>query len=153
MERVPSRGTWRWSNVPIPESLAVPLIAGILMHIAAPTRLLPGSWARHAFGWLLFVVAALLGGWAVRTVGQLEISNSTKLVSTGPYAHSRHPMYVAWAVGYLGVALIMNALWPLVFLPAGLIATHLVILREERQLENRYGEDFIRYTNRVRRYF
>jgi protein-S-isoprenylcysteine O-methyltransferase Ste14 len=148
-----SKATWKWGNVPIPEPLAIPLLAGMLVHVAAPTNLLSGSWLRHAVGWPLLGVAVMLGGWAVRTVGEVDISNAPKLLTSGPYAYFRHPMYLAWIVGYLGIGLIVNSVWPLVFLPAGLLATHIVVRREERDLETRFGKEFTSYTARVRRYF
>ena len=130
----------------------MPLIAGILIEVVVPTALVSRTWLRHAVGWPLLAAAVLLGGWAVRTVGRLDISNATRLVSAGPYAHSRHPMYVAWALGYLGVAAIVNSVWVLLILPAGLAALHLVVLREERDLEERFGDEFTHYAARVRRY-
>lgn len=150
--RVSGRLAWRWRNVPIPEPLAIPLIAGMLIHVVAPIRLLSGSWLRHAVGWPLLGAAVLLGGWALRTVGQIDILNAPKLLTSGPYAHARHPMYLAWIVGYLGIALVVNSVWPLVLLPAGLLATHLVVRREERDLEKRFGEEFTAYAARVRRF-
>ncbi|MQB02287.1 MAG: isoprenylcysteine carboxylmethyltransferase family protein, partial [Actinobacteria bacterium] len=107
---------------------------------------------RHAVGWPLLGAAILLGGWAVRTVGEIDISNPPKLLTNGPYAHGRHPMYLAWVIGYLGIALVVNSVWPFVLFPAGLLATHLVVQREERDLEKRFGEEFTAYAARVRRY-
>jgi protein-S-isoprenylcysteine O-methyltransferase Ste14 len=150
--RMPGRVAWRWRNVPIPEPLAIPLIAGMLFHAVAPISLLSGSWLRHGVGWPLLGAAVLLGGWAVRTVGQTDISNAPQLVTSGPYAHGRHPMYLAWIVGYLGITLMVNSLWPLMTLPPGLVATHLVVRSEERDLEKRFGEEFTAYAANVRRY-
>jgi protein-S-isoprenylcysteine O-methyltransferase Ste14 len=149
---VSSRLTWRWRNVPIPESLVIPLIAGVLIDVVAPTRLPSGSWLRHGVGWPLLGAAALLGGWAVRTVGEFDISKAPKLLTSGPYAHARHPMYLAWVIGYLGVVLVVNSVWSLVLLPAGLLATHFVVRREERDLEKRFGEEFTAYAASVPRY-
>jgi protein-S-isoprenylcysteine O-methyltransferase Ste14 len=149
---VSSRVTWRWRNVPIPESLVLPLVAGMLIHVVEPATLLSGTWLRHALGWPLLGAAVLLAGWAVRTVGKIDISKAPKLLTSGPYAHARHPMYLAWIVGYLGVALEVNSVWPFVLLPAGLLATHLVVRREEHDLEKRFGDAFTAYAARVRRY-
>lgn len=146
------RRGWRWRNIPIPESLATPLGAGLLVHVAAPSKLLSAPWFGHAVGWPLVGVAVLVGAWTVRTVGRIDISDAPKLLTNGPYAYVRNPMYLAWIVGYLGIALVVNSVWPLVLMPAGLLATHVVVRREERNLERRFGEEFNAYAARVRRY-
>ena len=61
-------------------------------------------------------------------------------------------MYLAWTAGYLGAALVAGIAWPLLLLPVVLVATHVVVLREERSLERRFGAGFRRYKTSVRRY-
>ncbi len=91
--------------------------------------------------------------WAVRTVSEVDVSKPTRVVSTGPYALSRNPMYVAWTVLYVGIALIINALWPLLLLPVVLASTHfLAVLREERRLAELFGIEYADYRQEVRRY-
>jgi protein-S-isoprenylcysteine O-methyltransferase Ste14 len=113
---------WRWSNFPIPEPLVIPLVAGILIHIIKPIRILPSSWLFAAVGCLLVMAAILLGGWSVRAAGDVDISNPDAILFSGPYAHTRKPMYVAWAVGYAEITLVVGSLWLLVPLPLGLLA-------------------------------
>ena len=61
-------------------------------------------------------------------------------------------MYLAWTVGYLGAALVAGTVWPLLLLPVVLVATHVVVLREERSLERRFGAAYRSYKTSVRRY-
>jgi protein-S-isoprenylcysteine O-methyltransferase Ste14 len=61
-------------------------------------------------------------------------------------------MYVAWTVSYLGAATVAGTAWPLLFLPAVLLVTHVVVLREERTLDRRFGAAYRSYTTSVRRY-
>ena len=75
-----------------------------------------------------------------------------QLVITGPYAFSRNPMYVAATVAYAAIALVANATWPLLLLPGVLLATHVVVTREERLLEGRFGAAYRSYKTSVRRY-
>jgi protein-S-isoprenylcysteine O-methyltransferase Ste14 len=51
----------------------------------------------------------------------------------------------------VGIALVANAAWPLL-LPGVLLATHLVVVREERFLEGRFGAVYRSYRTSVRRY-
>ena len=61
-------------------------------------------------------------------------------------------MYVAWTLGYVGVTLVAGTAWPLLLLPLVPVVTHLVVLREERSLERRFGDGYRSYKTSVRRY-
>jgi protein-S-isoprenylcysteine O-methyltransferase Ste14 len=61
-------------------------------------------------------------------------------------------MYVAWTVGYVGAALIVGTAWPLLLLPVVLLTTQVVVLREERYLERRFGVAYRNYKTSVHRY-
>jgi protein-S-isoprenylcysteine O-methyltransferase Ste14 len=78
---------------------------------------------------------------------------TTALTNVGPYRYSRNPMYVGLAVIQAGVALLANAVWPLVTLPFVLfIVKRFVIDREERYLEAKFGADYRSYKSAVRRW-
>ena len=54
---------------------------------------------------------------------------------------------------YAGIASLTNALWVILLLPAMvLMMQHTVIEREERYLERKFGEEYLRYKARVRRW-
>lgn len=78
---------------------------------------------------------------------------STALVTTGIYAKTRNPMYQA--LGLLVLAVVFGAAsdWTLV---AGVVAAVIlhfgVVVREERYLAAKFGEDYLRYKTRVPRY-
>jgi protein-S-isoprenylcysteine O-methyltransferase Ste14 len=61
-------------------------------------------------------------------------------------------MYLAWTLVYVGIALVAGAAWPLLLLPVVLLATHVVVLREERSLQHRFGAGYRSYKTAVRRY-
>ena len=62
-------------------------------------------------------------------------------------------MYVAWTFIYAGIGVIVNSVWPLMFLPVALIFTHYMsVIREEHRLEEEFGDEYRRYRNKVRRY-
>jgi protein-S-isoprenylcysteine O-methyltransferase Ste14 len=79
---------------------------------------------------------------------------TTALALGGPYRWTRNPMYLGFALMQAGAALIANALWPLVWLLPVLLVIRLhVIGREEQYLERKFGEDYLAYKRRVRRWF
>jgi protein-S-isoprenylcysteine O-methyltransferase Ste14 len=88
----------------------------------------------------------------VTAAANVRVSRPERIVTRGPYARSRNPMYVAWTALYLGVTFLVGSLWLLILLPAVLLATHLTVLSEERRLRHRFGEDYLRYASSVRRY-
>lgn len=78
---------------------------------------------------------------------------STALVLTGPYRWTRNPMYVAMTLIYAAISLLVDSLWPILFLPALLQTMNWgVIQREERYLEGLFGEEYRAYREQVRRW-
>ena len=78
---------------------------------------------------------------------------TTALVRSGPYRWSRNPIYLAFSVLQLGIACWINSLWLLGTLAAvfGLM-TWVVIPREERYLERKFGAEYLAYKASVRRW-
>lgn len=75
------------------------------------------------------------------------------LVTSGPFAISRNPLYVGLTVIFLGIVLLLDTFWGLAVLPPMLAMLHYgVVRREERYLERLFGDDYRRYRARVRRY-
>jgi protein-S-isoprenylcysteine O-methyltransferase Ste14 len=142
----------RWDNVPIPEAHLVGLGAGILLQAVTPWSRPWPAWAGQGCGWPLILAGLWLGAWAVRAAAAVDLERPDQLVDRGPYAFSRNPMYLAWTLGYVGIALVAGTAWPLLLLPAVLAVTHVEVLREERSLERRFGAAYRSYRASVRRY-
>lgn len=78
---------------------------------------------------------------------------STAIVTTGVYGYTRNPMYVAMALFYAATALAADSLITLLILFPLLIVVHYgVVLREERYLERKFGDPYLRYKSAVRRW-
>jgi len=144
---------WRWRNIPVPEPHVIVLVLAITLHLLVPLRLFPSQWFGHVSGWPIVIVGVALVIWAVRTISDMDISKPTRIVSSGPYAFSRNPMYLAWTLINFGIVLILNTVWLVILLPAALLFTHfLTIPREERHLEEHFGEDYSGYKARTHRW-
>ena len=75
------------------------------------------------------------------------------LVNVGPYRFSRNPLYLAMSIALLGVGLASNTYWTLLLLPLAMAYMHFyVILLEERHLERLFGDEYLAYKSRVRRW-
>jgi protein-S-isoprenylcysteine O-methyltransferase Ste14 len=78
---------------------------------------------------------------------------TTAIVTTGPYRLTRNPAYVGMALVYVGIAVLSQAAWALAPLPVVLlIIDRTVIAREERYLERKFGQEYLDYKGRVRRW-
>ena len=78
---------------------------------------------------------------------------ATRVVQTGPYAFTRNPMYVGGIVSYLGIAIAMNAVWPVLLLPLVMWGLYRFVIREEEKyLGELFGADYAAYRKRVRRW-
>lgn len=113
---------------------------------------------RVALGLALVLPGAALAVWAIRTMRRARTPvepwrTPQALVTTGPFARSRNPIYVAMATITAGLAVALDALPALALLaPALLVLRQGVVLREERYLEPRFGDEYRAYTARVRRW-
>lgn len=145
-------GRWRWRNLPVPEPHVGGLLAGAVFHAVRPWTITPDEPLRLAAGGGLLLVGLGLVTWAVLAVRQEDVDAPTTLVTAGPYRYSRHPMYVGWTGLCLGVAVLANAAWPLAFFPVVAVAVHVVVRREERELEAQFDEAYRTYARDVRRY-
>jgi len=62
-------------------------------------------------------------------------------------------MYIGFALSTLGIAVLVDSAWMLLAVPIGLVLIdRLVIVREERYLERKFGEEYLRYNRRIRRW-
>ncbi len=78
---------------------------------------------------------------------------TSKIVMTGVFSISRNPLYLGIVSTLSGIALALNFLWVLVLLiPAILLCQYVLIAPEERYLRNKFGEEYLAYTNSIRRW-
>lgn len=142
---------WRWSNVPVPEAHVALMTVGGVAHALRPLRLGPRVPMRR-IGWLLIMAGAAIAVWAIREAGDVDLERPDRVITSGPYSFSRHPMYVAWTLAFVGVGLAVNTAWP-VILSAPLAALiHRETRAEEERLEAIFGTEYAAYQARVHRY-
>ena len=82
----------------------------------------------------------------------IDVNVSQELITTGVFAYSRNPMYVAFAFVLLGQVLIFPSWILLAYLVAATWLFNRQVLLEEAFLKQRYGEEYSEYCKRVRRY-
>ena len=77
---------------------------------------------------------------------------TTELVTSGIFAVSRNPIYVALAPPCYQRVLTFPNWILLLYMAAGTWLFHRQVLREEAYLKEHYGEEYANYSRRVRRY-
>jgi protein-S-isoprenylcysteine O-methyltransferase Ste14 len=110
-------------------------------------------------GIVLIFAGPSLAIWGVLTMrkAQTNVSPyqpSTAIVASGPFGFSRNPLYVALTLLFLGITLAVGTWWGLLVVVPFLLVLHFgIIVREERYLERKFGEPYLAYKAKVRRYF
>src|SRR4051812_11866432 len=134
------------------------IVAGLALQVFWRLRLVPPR-LNLPLGAAAIVAAIALFITAVRTfraAGTPVPGNqpTSAIVRTGPYRYSRNPIYLAFSLLQLGIALCVNSLWLLLtLLPAVLLMSLVVIPREEAYLEARFPSEYLPYKKSVRRWF
>ena len=142
---------------PPPLIYLVPLVFGLLLNRRFPATFLRPKIAR-SLGWPLLSGGVLLLSWFERALRHAGTPASpykpvSHVVTEGPFHYTRNPGYFSMAMIYTGFALLANALWAILLLPVALLVIQRgVIEREERYLERKFGEEYLRYKAQVRRW-
>lgn len=132
-------------------------LAGWLLERRWPMTWNPGL-ASQVLGVVLGAAGGCLGAASLLALRAAHTSPNpfkpTQAITTrGPYAFSRNPIYLGFALLYAGIAVLARIGWGLVLLPVVLMAVRgLVIVREEAYLERKFGQAYRDYLGRVRRW-
>jgi protein-S-isoprenylcysteine O-methyltransferase Ste14 len=135
----------------------VSLVSGAVIHIAMPLPFLSGTLA-VPLGVLFVAVAIVLFSYSAakfRAAGTPVPARkpTTVIVRTGPYRFSRNPIYLAFSLFQLGIAIWVNSVWLLATLVGAMALMHFVVIpREEQYLERKFGAQYLDYKASVRRW-
>jgi protein-S-isoprenylcysteine O-methyltransferase Ste14 len=133
------------------------LVSGAAIQLAVPWPFVPGTLA-VPLGVSLVAIAITLFSYAVakfRAAGTPIRGRkpTTAIVRTGPYRFTRNPIYLAFSVFQLGIAIWVNSAWLLATLVVAVaLVNYVVIQREEQYLERKFGAQYLDYKASVRRW-
>ena len=143
--------------MPPPFFFLIPAIVGFAMEWLAPTAIVGAPW-RWILGATLVIAGLALdvaGFTTQKRAGTdpIPFHPSTKIVANGPYRFTRNPMYLGFVLWTLGLGVLLESGWVLLAAPLGLVLVdRFVVVREERYLERKFGEEYLAYKRRVRRW-
>jgi protein-S-isoprenylcysteine O-methyltransferase Ste14 len=142
-------GAWLFRQrtwIPLPLALALLLI---------PSETTP-SWFLAGLGSVIVACGELLRVWAVRHIGAISRTRSTRLgplVQTGPFALVRNPLYLGNIALWVGFATSARLVWLIpVFVVVLALEYHAIVQWEEQLLELRRGNEYRAYAARVPRW-
>lgn len=146
-------------GVPIapPLLFVIPILVSLVIEWFVPTSFVHGA-LRWTLGAAIFAagIALNVSGFITQKragTDPIPFNPSTRIVSHGLYRFTRNPMYIGFALWTLALAILVDSVWMLLAVPIGLVLIdRIVITREERYLERKFGEEYLSYKRRVRRW-
>ncbi|MGQ0685914.1 methyltransferase family protein [Bradyrhizobium sp.] len=153
--------TERPNRLPWPPIVYVTAIGvSVLLHVFYPLPWFaqPLSGILVVLGWLMIAAFVALNILAIRAMRRAGTTvrpdrGTDHLVTGGPFAFTRNPLYLAGIMLVLGIGLAFGIAWFLLLaLLAAFAVQKLAIEREERHLEARFGATYLDYARRVRRW-
>lgn len=132
-------------------------LVGYLLDEAIGIAGFASTWAT-VIGWLLIAIGFFIRVWAAYSFYQhkmkvISLAPQGTLITSGPFRFSRNPLYLGGNVFiFLGAVLLFGSPMGLVLTAINIIAVDFMIRREERQLSQTFGAEWLRYKHSVRRW-
>jgi protein-S-isoprenylcysteine O-methyltransferase Ste14 len=136
----------------------------LLLFIPSPRIFTPAFWGDNYWIWPVIIgLVVTITGQLTRgaTIGLAYIIRggrdkkvyAEELVTGGIFAHCRNPLYVGNILMLMGVGILANSLFYMVFvMPLFLFIYQCIVLAEENFLRNKFGTVFDEYCARVNRW-
>ena len=144
-------------RIPPPVIYLAALAIGFVLNYLWPISPLSDS-SRYIIGSVVILASGLIVPLVLRRFRRAGTTFDVRkpasaLITEGPYRFSRNPSYVSLTLLFLGIGILLNYGWILILVaPVFLVMNLWVVRREERHLEAKFGEEFLRYKAAVRRW-
>lgn len=144
-------------------NIGVLLIGFIFAFLSTRLDLLLGIPLYHflflsILGYVSLAAGFLLRTWATyyfyeERMKVIVLTPQRALITSGPYRFSRNPLYLGGNIFiFFGAMFVLGSTSGIFLTIIGIFATDIMIRREERQLEQAFGKDWVEYKKRVRRW-
>jgi protein-S-isoprenylcysteine O-methyltransferase Ste14 len=141
---------------------SISMAAFLLLYALDPPWLRPlalpfPSWLRW-LGVAVGIASVALYAWSRATLGrhwssQLQVRQEQQLVTSGPYARIRHPIYAALTLFLTSIALVAAMVFLFAFLAVSVVDHAQRISKEEQMLTDRFGDQYKAYMQTTGRLF
>ncbi|MDZ7680801.1 MAG: isoprenylcysteine carboxylmethyltransferase family protein [Fodinibius sp.] len=145
----------------LPPALVAAIVAGLMrlvaLYIPFGRLILPGA---YGVGGLLFFAAVVTGmGGLIQfyrngtTIDPHKPGKASSLVTSGIYGYSRNPMYLALFFLLIAYASILQNVLNMAFFPLFVwYMNRYQIIPEEEVMEEKFGDAYVKYKSKVRRW-
>jgi protein-S-isoprenylcysteine O-methyltransferase Ste14 len=140
-----------------PTYLWIAIAIMLVLHFLLPlANVIPWPWnllgiVPFVCGIVLNIVADNAFRRAATTVKPFQ--ESTTLVTSGVFRISRHPMYLGFVLSLVGIEVLLGTLAPLLVIPVFAVLMDAVFIQvEESMLEAKFGQSWLEYKAKVRRW-
>ncbi len=157
MKDTPAFDSNTFQKILPPFWLLAGLIEMALIHYLYPTPIMLLATVKP-LGWVIFGAAFLMAYMAKRRFDAEDtpvrpFTESTVVVEAGLFRFSRNPMYLAMVIGLIGCGLAIGDWLPFITVPVFVVIIKTqFITYEERLMEDRFGQGYLDYKSRVRRW-
>jgi protein-S-isoprenylcysteine O-methyltransferase Ste14 len=135
------------------------IVAFMMVFIMLPPTALPFArgpkiglpfWASLITGGIVFAANVVIKIMSQKKIGAVPaLKQKGTLITNGIYRVVRHPLYMSNGMLALGMALLMNSLYALIFFIPYFLGFLLIIHFEEKMLIEQYGEAYRAYQRQV----
>ena len=145
-----------WPPLLIATALIIGWLAGWLHPLPWPGL---DDWPARLVGYGLGIAGIALVAWSAATLARAGTTvrphrGADRLVTDGPFRWRRNPIYMGDVLILLGIAQLTHNIWFAILAPVFALAVFwLAIVPEERHLEERFGQAYVDYKARTRRWF
>lgn len=145
-------------NLPVKPPLVfiATLLIGLLVDWFKPMPARPDRWGGLGIIFCTLAVALIAWAWLVLKRHRTDVrpwKPTTTIVQSGPYGLTRNPIYLGFALLQVGIGLWSDKLAVLLMTVVGIaITNNVIIAREESYLFRKFGAEYDRYLNQVRRW-
>ena len=140
----------------LPMALAFTLLFGAKIPMPGVNdRLFPASTFLELGGTCVTLIGLLYAVWARVHLGRywsglITLKEGHRLIRTGPYQFTHHPIYTGFFIAILGSALTLGKVRGVIAIVIALIAHLTKIRKEERALVSQFGDEYLRFKAEVK---
>ena len=146
-------------RIPPPIFFLTFLIIGLTAHWIFPIDFILHKWSIRLFiGMPMIILSGIIAFTAIVAMRKNRTSVShnkptIRIVTDGSFHFSRNPLYLSLLLTFGSVAVFTNSVWLLSLLVLLFVTFNYgIVVREEHYLEKCFGEEYIQYKNKVRRW-
>jgi protein-S-isoprenylcysteine O-methyltransferase Ste14 len=127
------------------------VVLGVVFDLIIPFDIFSNKFFNY-LGLILIILGSLLAYWAQKSSRVLEKDEEGQIkFDSGPYKYLRSPTHFGLFVMTLGLALVINSLFSILFTLIAQVISHFFFIKKQQTiLEKKYGDNYANYKNKIK---